>query len=110
MITTNETICWRIVQPNGRDYDEGDGIRHYGDEADARDQATDIGEARPFPNPCVALSCDGCEADLDNEAFDQMHFVNDADAHNVAEKSDWTITSDGRAYCWDCKPPKEEIS
>jgi hypothetical protein len=109
--TTYATPCWRIVLPDGEDYDQGDGVPHYDTEKDA---AADIAswdlkapKARPerFDAPCVTVSCDGDGCDSDpgaEEVFTRLHVDSVEAARKLARDSDWTVTDDGRFFCWDC--------
>jgi hypothetical protein len=107
MATYTETsLCWRLVNPGGKDHDSGDGVRHFDNERHAllEIQGVDL-SPRPTPQqfaaPCVRVTCDECEQDLETDAF-TMHLESIEDAHDVARKSDWKVTKDGRTYCWDC--------
>lgn len=105
---TNTDICWRLVLPDGTDWDQGDGVPHFSSEKEAleRFDAEEIPpgtKAVPFETPCVTVSCDECEADVGgDDVFSQIHLPSVAEAHDVARKSDWKVTADGRTYCWDC--------
>lgn len=107
---TESSVCWRLVFPDGKEFDGGDGVRHFTNERDARDDAEDRdGKALPqsFATPCLTLTCDGCELDLESDMY-TMHLRSVEDAHNVARECDWTVTKYGRAYCYDCPVPDED--
>lgn len=110
MIHTADAPCWRIVI-NGEDHDSGDGVQHFSDEASARatiDTDNPDVTAEAFAEPCEMVRCDGCEEELENDVF-TLHFENGtAEAHDFAVKSDWTVTDDGRMYCWGCSAPDED--
>ncbi|MCW2901740.1 MAG: hypothetical protein JWO67_4005 [Streptosporangiaceae bacterium] len=109
---TESTTCWRLVLPNGKDYDQGDGIPHFDTEREAtaeisgRELSTGT-TAQKLPTPCVTTSCDECEIDLGgDDVFTRVHHDDVTQAHEIARKSDWKITPDGRTYCWDCPIPE----
>jgi hypothetical protein len=110
VITTEDYTCWRIVLASGEDHDMGDGVQHYRHEQDARNAIDDHpgATAQAFAQPCVTVACDGCELDFENDVF-TLHFEDGVEqARKVARESDWTVTEDGRMYCWDCPVPDAE--
>lgn len=110
--TTNAAICWRLVLPDGTDWDQGDGVPHFGSEKAALDRFDDAEifpgtKAVPFAAPCVTVSCEECEADVGgDDVFSEIHLPSVDEALDVARKSDWKVTPDGRTYCWDCPVPE----
>lgn len=106
--------CWRIVMPTGEDWDRGDGVPHFSNEQAAMDSR--LGEEQEWPPgakavqfdaPCVTVTCEECEEDPGaGDVFTQIHCRDEEEARKVARESDWKVTPDGRAYCWDCLPPE----
>ena len=110
---TNTDICWRLVLPDGTDWDQGDGVPHFPTEKEAMErfegeEALPDTKAVPFAAPCVTVSCDECEVDVGNDdVFSEIHCQGVTEALTVARASDWTVLPDGRTYCWDCPVPDE---
>lgn len=112
---TNTDCCWRIVLPNGEDWNPGDGVPHFTSEQAAVDAR--LGEeegvvppgvkAARFDAPCVTISCEDCEVDPGaGDVFSQLHCQDVEEARLLARDSDWKVLSDGRTYCWDCPVPE----
>jgi hypothetical protein len=107
---TNTDRCWRIVLPNGEDWDPGDGVPHFDSEKAAQGR---LGEAPPgtnavqFDAPCVLVTCNDCGADPGNdEIFAETHCCDMEEARKLARESDWTVTPGDEMYCWDCPVPE----
>ena len=109
--STEEGPCWRLVSSTGEDFDSGEGVKHFQSKADAQSEAQDTTlTVQRYPTPCVTITCDECEADLESDAF-VFHFEGGIpQAQEIARKSDWTVKPDGRLYCWDCPAPEIEYA
>jgi hypothetical protein len=112
-IDTKSAPCWRLVLPDGTDYDQGEGIRHHDTEHEATTEIRDLElptgtTAQQYPSPCASMSCDECGVDLGgDEAFTEFHCEGgEPQIREVAKQSDWNVTPDGRCYCWDCPVPE----
>lgn len=102
--------CW-IVRREGEN-DESANERHYYTEQAARDEAqdlTDNGEtatAERLPEPCVTLTCQGCDYAVDEDDEGIIHF----ESHEQAR--DYVIGAGGEGVvfagdalvqcCYDC--------
>jgi hypothetical protein len=103
----NDKPCWRIVLADGSDYDPGDGVPHFRTEQRALAAADVVNTAEAFPKPCVTVTCDGCEADLEGD-IGTLHFLNGAEAGSAATALDWTVTDDGRFFCEECTAERDD--
>lgn len=113
MPTKTETAtCWRVVLPDGKDYESGEGVRHFDTEREAEDHAEERpgSTAKPSATPCVTVSCDECEEGLGSDEFLLLHFESLAEAQNTTREYDWTVKPDGRTYHDGCEPFEDDTT
>lgn len=111
-ITTSPEPCWRLVDAAGKDYPLDPGPSHY----DSKTEAESAGDsywsdlpltARPFDQPCVAVTCDGCGADPEDDEFAHIHFPDVATARSALDWYDY-VEAGGKVWCDDCKTSPHE--
>jgi hypothetical protein len=116
VITTLSGHCWNVVDAHGNPYDDPGYEPHYPNLDEASDQAEELNEEldeepppfaigpfepRQLPERCWIATCDGCGQHLDNGESICDHYVDEANAIQVAQDSDWLV--EGRnAFCEDC--------
>lgn len=107
MIETQGHPCWRLVDPDGKDYDEGEGTPHHDSEQKALTHLRQVHDymsppaalaARQWDNPCVVIACNGCEAGPDDDVWGEIHFPDMATARSMASFYDFTLDGEN-AWC-----------
>jgi hypothetical protein len=102
--------CYVLTLPNGalvEDHENGEA--HFPNEATARERAPQFGdaarEATPtrLDEPCVTLTCQGCDFTFDEDEGYFFHFESREDALRSAKDFGWTIR-DGEPFCTECPP------
>lgn len=121
MIETQPAPCWRLVLPDGTDYDEGEGAAHHDTEKDAAEQAVAVADRhwpQPGPavtpqqweQPCALVSCDGCGADPDDDVWGHIHFPDEQTARAMASAYDYRVEPDGaggKVWCETCADDRD---
>lgn len=112
-----ESPCFELVYSSGDvvhyTLDEalyvGDGIPHYSTREDALLHAhtyvsdeRGIPSPRQRPEPCVYLSCSGCESTWDEEEGHFCCFADRTEALKFARELGWQVDGD-EALCEECK-------
>ncbi len=112
-----DSPCFELVYPSGEvvHYTPnealyvGDGIPHFATETLALRRAhkyvsgaLGIPSPRQLPQPCVYLSCSGCEWTWDEEEGHFCCFTDRAEALKFAKELGWQVDGD-EALCNDCK-------
>lgn len=120
-LKTLDAPCWRLTQPDGTDYDEGDGIRHFGTDAKARSYATEylliddpakVPAPRRWDRPCLLAFCDGCGTEFNDGVWGHSHFADEKTAYEeVGLYDDYRVEVDAagtKMFCPDCPEPLDE--
>ncbi len=107
-IVTEPAPCWRLVDPDGKDYPEDPGAAHHATRAEAEEALPYWSKDGPalavqqYETPCVMLLCDGCGDDPQDDEFGIIHFPDVATAHSAADWYEYTVVN-GRAWCEPCR-------
>lgn len=106
-IRTLPAACWRLVDPDGKDYPPDPGSSHYDSEEAAVSTSrwyVDDPALTPVPyaRPCVMVVCDGCGADPEDDEFGRIHFPDEQTAAGYLDLYDYVRVGD-RVWCVDCK-------
>ena len=124
MIETLRQPCWRLVNPDGTDWDHDDGgSPHFGDEQEAREYITEHKlsaglTAAPFGFRCATVTCDGddpepCGQMLEDDDWGYIvHFPDGDDTRKLLDVYDFRAepVPGAGAWCLNCqKWPHDHI-
>lgn len=120
-LKTLDAPCWRLTCPDGADYDEGDGARHFDSDAKARSYATDylliddpatVPAPRQWDRPCLLSFCDSCGDEFDDGIWVHTHFADEKTAHEeVGLYDDYRVEVDAdgtKMFCPKCPAVLDE--